>query len=86
MKKVLLVGALVVSVGGCAKLAKLGQDLCQGEETAHAYYVSFVAPFRPASAVALELKRYTTVHNLCATGAPPSQIQPAAANSDAARN
>ena len=86
MRKLLIIGVGIASfflltAGRCSIT-----DACATETTLHTWYVSVVAPFRSAKAVANEQKFYNVVMALCAAGAPPSQIDAAAANSAAARS
>lgn len=80
--------ALVVvalALAGCAKLQKVMTGACEVEARAHALYVTYVAPFRPAEAVAQEQKLYAKVMSLCAANAPEASIQKAADAASSAR-
>lgn len=69
MKKALILLAAVgaLATAGCANLVN---DVCRTEAAAHAKYVTYVAPFRPAAKVALEAQNYAQISAACLTGDP----------------
>lgn len=70
MRKILVVGALSLSIAGCAAINAAVVRTCNTEDKLHADYVAFVAPFRSADKVALEMTNYTSIKTVCLTGDP----------------
>lgn len=84
-RKFLAIALSVVFLAACAKIAPIVQSICDKEQAAHEAYLQFIAPFRPASAVARELAFYKIAMSLCSVAAPEAQIRAAVAQSDAQR-
>lgn len=83
--KILIVLALLV-VAACAKVGPIVEDACAKEARAHSFYMTVIAPFRPADRVAKAVAFHTKVQDLCAKGAAAAAIAKASAEADAARN
>lgn len=81
----LAIAFVALALTGCAKLQKVMTGACEVEARAHAFYVTYVAPFRPAAAVEQEQRLYAKVMNLCAANAPEASIQKAADAASSAR-
>lgn len=72
---------LALMLGSCAI-----SNACDDETRAHAFYVSFIAPFRPPVAVQLEAAVYGAAMAACAKyGATAPQTQAALATAAAAK-
>ncbi len=69
MKRLFII-SVALFLGSCGLVNSLVQKTCDAERKAHADYVVFVAPFRPAAKVALETANYTKIEAACITGDP----------------
>ncbi len=79
MKKLAIVFVTALALSGC-----IIDDVCMTEQRAHAFYVSFVAPLRPADRVAREAAFYAKAQSYCAIGNLVA-AQQASAQAQAAR-
>lgn len=69
MKRLFIV-SVALFLGSCGLVNNVVQKVCADETKAHADYITFVAPFRSADRVALELANYTKISAACITGDP----------------
>ena len=68
--KYLAIALVSLSLAGCASINAAVTRICAAEDRAHVTYITYVAPFRSADRVALELTNYTSIKAACLTGDP----------------
>lgn len=83
MKNFLVIGAVALSLGGCAEIMLV----CATEEALHASYIApgGLGSQRTQAQRDRELRIYTTVHNYCVQGQSVAAILQAAADARKAR-
>lgn len=75
MKKLSAIILVSMFLAGCGTLGKVKTEACMFEDNAHAFYVTFIAPFRPADKVAKEAALYAKIVAACAIGSSITSLQ-----------